>query len=412
MPKTLKEHLDPANGPKRILALDGGGVKGILTLGMLESLEAELRRRAGDPKLVLSDYFDLIGGTSTGAIVAAGLAVGKSVKDMIALYGNLGPMVFGKTKADGVAMGAKYDIAALKKALRGALGYETVGSDKVLTGLAIHTKRIDTGSAWMLTNHPDNPYYEPAQPGEVGNKDYPLVDVVMASAAAPTFFDEVKIPMTYKHRDKPKTYGYFVDGAVGGYNNPGLQLLMTATVPRYGFGWKAGEKNLMIASYGTGARRPEVNGNSYSGRMPGLKGVTALRSMIWDSQMQAVMVLQTMSNPVRSWPINGEVLDLDGVCISPEPMLDYQRVDVRLDKKGPKPNRGERYARTAIEALLDRELDKSVLESVDQLANGHPQNMSLLLEIGRRAGPGYIEANSKTGRVWPNPHFNLPGWAG
>ncbi len=46
MSKTLFEHLSPDTGPKRILALDGGGVKGLLTLGMLKALEDELRTRA------------------------------------------------------------------------------------------------------------------------------------------------------------------------------------------------------------------------------------------------------------------------------------------------------------------------------------------------------------------------------
>src|SRR5512147_477230 len=77
MPRTLFEHLSPDTGAKRVLALDGGGVKGILTLGMLKVLEDELRRRAGDAAgFRLSDYYDLIGGTSTGAIIASALALG------------------------------------------------------------------------------------------------------------------------------------------------------------------------------------------------------------------------------------------------------------------------------------------------------------------------------------------------
>ena len=58
-----------APGPKRMLALDGGGIRGALTLGFLERMEGILRRRHLKPDLRLSDYFDLIGGTSTGAII-------------------------------------------------------------------------------------------------------------------------------------------------------------------------------------------------------------------------------------------------------------------------------------------------------------------------------------------------------
>ena len=54
------------DGPKRILALDGGGTRGIVSLCFLEKMEETLRRRLGKPKLFLSDYFDLIGGTSVG----------------------------------------------------------------------------------------------------------------------------------------------------------------------------------------------------------------------------------------------------------------------------------------------------------------------------------------------------------
>src|SRR5580658_1692916 len=70
---SLQTHLF-SPGPKRILALDGGGVRGIISLAYLERLETILRDRFG-PDTVLADYFDLIGGASTGAIIATGLAL-------------------------------------------------------------------------------------------------------------------------------------------------------------------------------------------------------------------------------------------------------------------------------------------------------------------------------------------------
>src|SRR5260370_11196096 len=68
MPKTKQQHLDGTNGPKRILALDGGGIRGILTLEYLEVMESEFRRRFNNPDFLLCDYFDLIGGGVTRSL--------------------------------------------------------------------------------------------------------------------------------------------------------------------------------------------------------------------------------------------------------------------------------------------------------------------------------------------------------
>ena len=90
MPKTKQQHLDRASGPKRILALDGGGIRGILTLEYLGAMEKMLRQRSDKDDLLLCDYFDLIGGTSTGSIIAAGLACGMTVADLQQLYRQIG----------------------------------------------------------------------------------------------------------------------------------------------------------------------------------------------------------------------------------------------------------------------------------------------------------------------------------
>src|SRR3954449_8490215 len=79
MPPTKQQHLDRTTAPKRILSLDGGGIRGILTLEYLDAIEGMLKNRSGREDFLLCDYFDLIGGTSTGSIIAAGLACGMSV---------------------------------------------------------------------------------------------------------------------------------------------------------------------------------------------------------------------------------------------------------------------------------------------------------------------------------------------
>jgi patatin-like phospholipase/acyl hydrolase len=80
-----------------MLALDGGGIRGLLTLQVLDRLEQELRQRLeAGPGFRLCDFFDLIGGTSTGAIIAAGLVRGMSTSELIAFYREFGREAFTK----------------------------------------------------------------------------------------------------------------------------------------------------------------------------------------------------------------------------------------------------------------------------------------------------------------------------
>jgi len=82
-------------GPKKLLALDGGGIRGVITLEVLRRLESLLAKHlgAGD-EFVLADYFDYIGGTSTGAVIAAGLARGVRVAQLLDLYVHRGEEMF------------------------------------------------------------------------------------------------------------------------------------------------------------------------------------------------------------------------------------------------------------------------------------------------------------------------------
>lgn len=407
MPRTLFEHLSPDTGAKRILALDGGGVKGVLTLGMLKPLEDELRRRThGDGAFRLSDYYDLIGGTSTGAIIATGLSLGLSVDELIELYMRLGPDVFGRNSGDGVFLSSKFESKKLRRALHSVLAARTLGSQDIRTGLAIHAKRIDTGSAWVVTNHPLGIYYDPPSDSNIfPNKRYRLADLVLASAAAPTFFDEIVIDIEFDENRRPIQKGYFVDGAVSANNNPSLQLFMLALEPSYKFGWKAGADNLMMTSFGTGMRRPAVAGKAFQGLPPGLRGVHALRAMVYDTQVQGVMLMQAFSNPRKPWRVNSEIGDMNGACVSGQPLLDFQRIDVTLDTK-PKTRRLGDPAppMTGIERLIGRELEAETLEALDLMDNGKRANMDLLLEIGVNVGRTYVDA------AYPDPKFDLPEW--
>src|SRR6185312_3247852 len=107
-PKTRDEHLF-GDGPKRLLAMDGGGIRGAVSLGYLSRIEAILRERAGgDPDFRLCDYFDLIGGTSTGSIIATLLALGHSVAEIEESYKQLADEVFSENFFRLGVFGAKF----------------------------------------------------------------------------------------------------------------------------------------------------------------------------------------------------------------------------------------------------------------------------------------------------------------
>ena len=276
--RSLDQHLANDGLPKRILALDGGGLRGILTLAVLEKIEQDLRKRhnAGDD-FRLSHYFDLIAGTSTGAIIAASLAMGWKVSDLTEKYFELGNKVFQKSfLRDGVVR-AKYDDDELKKQLRSVYGDDTdLGSAKLLTGLLVVTKRHDTGSWWPIGNNPRGKYFGHRKGDDshtLANSEYPLWQVVRASTAAPSFFDSETIEIGTNETAKVK--GEFIDGGMSPFNNPTLMAVMYASLEGYRVNWPTGADRLLVVSVGTGRADKEVKRSSIAAAhaMKGLLGL-------------------------------------------------------------------------------------------------------------------------------------------
>ena len=154
---------------KRILCLDGGGIRGCLSLGYLAQIEAIVRKQLNNDKAVLSDYFDLIGGTSTGALIATMLAMGKEVEEVRSIYKSVGTKVFSRPahwakKIPFIGnvrdmLWTKWSVKPLEEEIKKIVSEEMLlGSDALKTGLCIVTKRADTMSTWPYVNHPDIKY--------------------------------------------------------------------------------------------------------------------------------------------------------------------------------------------------------------------------------------------------------------
>lgn len=305
-----------APGPKRILALDGGGIRGVLTLGFLERIEQVLRTRHHNPQLRLRDYFDLIGGTSTGSIIAAALAIGMEVREIKQFYLELGGKIFGKKKLR--LWESFYDATPLRKALQEVFGDRTLADPAITTGLCLVLKRMDTGSTWPLTNNPQGRYFG-------ANRNILLREAIRASSAAPPFFEAEVIEVS------PGQKGAFLDGSISTAKNPALTLFFIATLKGFHLNWSTGADQLLLVSVGTGTWKERVDPQEI------------VRGKVWDwaqkvpdllmssSDLQNQLLLQVLSTSPTLQVINREVGDLSNDWITPEPLMTYLRYDAWLE---------------------------------------------------------------------------------
>ena len=171
---------------RKILSIDGGGIRGVFPAAFLAAIEDSLPNPIGS-------YFDLITGTSTGGIIAIGLAMGLSAKEILALYEERGPDIFEQDKngahglfrkfrrnANGAVLGPKYKPAVLREALIGTLGDRRIGDAR--TRLMIPAWHPQTRRVYIFktAHHPrlETDYMSLA------------VDAALATSAAPTYFPQ------------------------------------------------------------------------------------------------------------------------------------------------------------------------------------------------------------------------------
>jgi hypothetical protein len=239
--------------PKKLLAIDGGGIRGVLALEVLQGIEDLLKAKSGRPDFRLADYFDYIAGTSTGGIIAAGLSIGMSVGQILAFYQEAGAQMF--VKANLLRrLRYKFEDEPLAAKLREVFTADTtLGSEKLQTLLLLVMRNATTDSPWPISNNPYARYN--ARTRDDCNLGLPLWQLIRASTAAPTYFPPEVVmlsPGTAKER------GFvFVDGGVTMYNNPAFQMFLMATLDRYWPAkpearWRTGADRMLIVSVGTG----------------------------------------------------------------------------------------------------------------------------------------------------------------
>jgi hypothetical protein len=223
-------------------------------------MEEILAEKSGQGKdFRLCNFFDYIGGTSTGAIIAAGLAIGKSARFLSDFYQEVGPAMFQKAI---ILQRLKhlYKSEPLTEKLKEVFGADTtLASDKLKSLLLVVTRNVTTDSPWPISSNPYAKYNSPDRADR--NTQIPLWQLVRASTAAPVFFPPEVVQ--WDPNDPSKAF-LFEDGGLTPYNNPAFLIARMATHPAYKLNWPTGEKNLLVMSVGTGSA-PTVDAEVYSG---------------------------------------------------------------------------------------------------------------------------------------------------
>jgi uncharacterized protein len=365
--------------PRRMLALDGGGIRGLVTLGILEHLEQLVCDRTGQR---LCDYFDYIAGTSTGAIIAAALTCGMKVREIIGFYQKCGKHMFEPSSLIR-RLKTFYTADPLKLQLQETFGRDTNLSSKTLQCLLlIVTKNVTTDSPWPISSNPDARYNDPAR--KDCNLQIPLWQLIRASTAAPVYFPpEV---LQWDPNDKSKSF-VFVDGGVTPHNNPAFLLYRMATNPAYRLNWKTGEPNLLIVSVGTGAA--ETMGATASAAN---KNIVSTAAGLPGELMYGILVEQDINCRTIGRCTFGSRLDREMLDMVPREFDADMTID-RRDSAARIPlttdlGRHFLYARynadlsaKGLKAAGFENVSPASIQKMDAM-----ENMETLLAIGRKAG--------------------------
>jgi hypothetical protein len=334
----------PVNQPRRLLSIDGGGLLGLIPAESLILVEKQLNDLTGTQQ-PLCNRFDLIGGTSTGAILAAGLACGMSATHLRDFYLQFGSEIFHKSFLP-VRFWHSYPSGPLEKHLKAVFTDTTLGSDKLRTQIMIVAKNATLGNDWFFTNNPKNRFFKQ-------NSGLPLWQIVRCSSAAPTYFPPESMTIPADGATPAQTYE-FIDGGVSSYNNPSLQVFLEATVPAYKHGWPMDPNQLLLLSLGTSFNSVTIPSGEAAHYELIDWGRYVVKEMMNEANLQQNVLMHligerpaaipsAISEVVKSGAASGvpddSALTLVGKNMGTQKLVTYQRITIgltgeRLDNLG------------------------------------------------------------------------------
>jgi predicted acylesterase/phospholipase RssA len=229
-----------ATRPLHVLALDGGGIRGVIPATML----AEIEKRTGKR---IAEMFELVAGTSTGGILALGLTIPHpndptrpryTAQELVAMYAEKGHLIFSLSLGRRLLtlfglFGSKYAVRGLDQTLRAYFGDSRLKD--AITEVLITSYDLEKRDSWFLARHK-------ARANSAVN-DFPMVHVARATSAAPTYFRPERLAT-----DPPTA---MIDGGVHS-NNPAMCAWVEAVKLH-------GEQDILVVSLGTGQVKTPIS---------------------------------------------------------------------------------------------------------------------------------------------------------
>ena len=226
----------------KVLSIDGGGIRGVIPAYILQNIENRSGKRT-------AEIFDLIVGTSTGGILAAGLTVPDdsgtdpkySAEDLLQLYTEYGSDIFRRSFWKGVtspcgAADEQYDAEPLERVLEQYLGNTTLAD--CLIPIAVASYDVERRQPY---------FFKTSRALESSSRNHYLKEAARATSAAPTYFE----PAVVKSRARRSVTRSLIDGGVF-VNNPA----MTALVEALSLGHELSD--ILVVSLGTGISTREI----------------------------------------------------------------------------------------------------------------------------------------------------------
>jgi hypothetical protein len=221
----------------------------------------------------------------------------------------------------------KYNDQKLGARIRSVVGADTtLGSDALRTLLLLMVRNATTDSPWPISNNPAAMFNDRAR--DDCNLNFPLWQLVRASAAAPTFY----APQTLTVGNRQFVC---VDGGMTMYNNPAFQLFLAATLEPYRLRWPTGEGMMLLVSIGTGMSA-QANAELKPGQMNLLYNVGSVPSALMSAAInEQDLLCRAFGKCVVGHPLDQEIGDMIGSAGPVDPRLfTYARYNADLSAPG------------------------------------------------------------------------------